>query len=188
MANILIVYGSTEGQTRKVVDFIASLLRDAGHTTLTADAEAVRTGPLLPEPDAVIVAASVHQGKHQDAVLQFVLAHAELLDSVPSAFLSVSLSARDEARRPEASGYVRAFLDETGWKPVLVDFVAGAIRYTSYGFAKKLVIRHIAKKAGLPTDTSRDYEYTDWEEVRRFTSEFSHKIEPAAYAGTTLVA
>ena len=34
------------------------------------------------------------------------------------------------------------------------------------------------KPGGLSTDTSRDYEYTDWEEVRRFAEDFLKRLVP----------
>ena len=38
----------------------------------------------------------------------------------------------------------------------------------------KLVMKRIAKKEGADTDTSRDYEYTDWDAVAEFAKDFSH--------------
>ena len=37
-------------------------------------------------------------------------------------------------------------------------------------------MRRIAKKAGAETDTSRDYEYTDWVALDRFVEEFGEEI------------
>jgi menaquinone-dependent protoporphyrinogen oxidase len=41
-------------------------------------------------------------------------------------------------------------------------------------------MRLIAKRAGGDTDTSVDYVYTDWEEVKRFTERFLEKLSPPA--------
>jgi menaquinone-dependent protoporphyrinogen oxidase len=35
------------------------------------------------------------------------------------------------------------------------------------------MMRRIVAKAGGDTDTSRDYEYTDWADVRTFAEEFA---------------
>ena len=46
--------------------------------------------------------------------------------------------------------------------------VAGALAYSQYNFLVKLVMKGIARRAGAPTDTSRDYEFTDWPAVDAF--------------------
>jgi menaquinone-dependent protoporphyrinogen oxidase len=37
-------------------------------------------------------------------------------------------------------------------------------------------MQQIAKKGGKDTDTSRDYEYTDWAVLDRFVEEFAAEI------------
>jgi hypothetical protein len=37
-------------------------------------------------------------------------------------------------------------------------------------------MKQIAKRAGSGTDTSRDYEYTDWGALDAFVNEFAQKI------------
>jgi len=177
MARILMVYGTTEGQTRKIVETIGDLAA-AGHEVETADAEAVRADWFLTDPDAVLLAASVHIGKHPPSVGRFVMDHRARLEAIPSAFLSVSLAASgDAAACDEAGGYVATFLSETGWKPAMTGIVAGALPYSRYGFLKRLMMKQIAKRKGLPTDTSCDHEFTDWNEVRRFAAEFFRIVE-----------
>jgi menaquinone-dependent protoporphyrinogen oxidase len=36
-------------------------------------------------------------------------------------------------------------------------------------------MKRIVAKAGGDTDTTRDYEYTDWEDLRRFAQDFARK-------------
>jgi menaquinone-dependent protoporphyrinogen oxidase len=52
-----------------------------------------------------------------------------------------------------------------------------ALRYTRYNSLVRLVMRQISKKEGGDTDTSRDYEYTDWGAVDRFAVEFLSEVE-----------
>lgn len=64
MANIYIPYGTVEGQTAQIAEYIAELIRARGHQAETADLR--RSGDTLPAGyDGVIVAASVHMGKHE---------------------------------------------------------------------------------------------------------------------------
>jgi menaquinone-dependent protoporphyrinogen oxidase len=178
MPTILIVYGSTEGQTRKIAGFMADEARQSGFDVLVSSIEDVPHDFVNPPPDAVIVAASVHVGKHTPAPAQFVGEHGDLLEDVPTAFLSVSLSAVGD-KQTDADGYLTAFLEETGWQPALRGITGGALRYSQYGFLKRQLMKSIARASGLPTDTTYDYEYTDWEMVRGFTHELlAHAGEP----------
>ncbi len=61
---------------------------------------------------------------------------------------------------------------ETGWTPAITRHVAGALRYTEYDYFKRLIMRRIARQQGGDTDTSRDHEYTDWDDLTRFVDEF----------------
>ncbi len=38
-------------------------------------------------------------------------------------------------------------------------------------------MKRIVAKAGGGTDTTRDYEYTDWDDVRVFAREFAQRVE-----------
>jgi menaquinone-dependent protoporphyrinogen oxidase len=173
MSRILMVYGTTEGQTEHIVDVMASVAREAGHDVVTADVIGFGADWPEPRPEAVLVAGSVHAGRHPEALGRFVHSHRHRLEAVPTAFLSVSLSAAgDEAKRHEAETYVQTFLQETEWHPTMAGAVGGALRYSRYGFVKRVVMKQIAKSTGLPTDTSHDHELTDWAEVAHFAEEF----------------
>ena len=174
MANIYIPYGTVEGQTAQVAEYVAELIRAHGHQAETADLK--RSGDTLPAGyDGVIVAASVHMGKHEGHVTDFVKKNRAELDRLPSALMSVSLAAHgDEA---EAEGYVEKFEEETGWRPAHVGLFAGALLYTHYGFIKKHVMKKIAgDKGSLGTDTTRDYVYTEWDGVQRFTEDYLARL------------
>jgi menaquinone-dependent protoporphyrinogen oxidase len=108
-------------------------------------------------------------------VRDFVKRNPEALEHIPSAFFSVSLTARehtDEARA-QTNEYVEKLAQETGCHPDIVDVFGGALRYPQYGFVKRHLMKRISKdKGSADTDTSRDYEYTDWNDVRHFTEDF----------------
>src|ERR671910_2587250 len=170
MMRVLIAYGTTEGQTARISEYLAEVIRDHGYEANAVDIK----GSGAPEPDdydAVIVGASIHMGKHEDYVRDFVRENRDALERLPSAFFSVSLAAHDDTE--EAEGYIEEFVEETGWRPGMVGLFGGALLYTQYGFIKRYVMKKIARHKGSPdTDTSRDYVYTDWESVKHFAEEF----------------
>jgi menaquinone-dependent protoporphyrinogen oxidase len=54
----------------------------------------------------------------------------------------------------------------------------GALLYRQYGILKRLMMKKIVrdKPGNLSTDTSRDYVYTEWDEVRAFTERFLDRL------------
>jgi len=173
-----ILYATREGQTRRIAGRIATDLRAAGHDVDVIDLAAGRRIDLS-EYGSVCVASSVHLGKHERAAVAFVEDHRGELERLSAAFVSVSLSqrgvedlTRSESERRQSAADVRRVIDdfvkETSWTPACVFPVAGALVYTRYNFLLRFVMKRIAKKAGGPTDTTRDHELTDWAAVDSF--------------------
>lgn len=170
MARILVVYGTTDGHTAKVAHEMGAALRTAG-----AEARVLRASPSLAGPagyDGVIIAASLQAGGYQKPVRRWVQRHHQALNQLPTAFISVCLSVRDPAAAPALAAIMARFEDRCGWRPTVTKPVAGALLYRKYNWLKRWMMRRIVASHGGETDTSRDYEYTDWNDVRRFASEF----------------
>lgn len=168
MARIFIVWSSTEGQTRRIVQAIEGQIREAGHQLETMNADDPPRGWIFSKADAVLVAASIHMGHYTEGLRHVLKQQGQRMAALPSAFLSVCLSAADPAKQADADGYVEKLIAETGWQPSIVMSVGGALRYPEYSFFKRWMIRKIAAKGGLPTDTSQVHEFTDWDKVREF--------------------
>jgi menaquinone-dependent protoporphyrinogen oxidase len=138
--------------------------------------------------DGVIVAASVHIGDYQRTVAQWVRTHAKMLNDLPTAFLSVCLAVLEHNAKTkrEVAHIIGRFLARTGWRPPITKPIAGAVRYTRYGWLKRQMMKRIVGKAGGGTDTTRDYEYTDWNDLRAFAGAFARQFTTAeAMAGAT---
>jgi menaquinone-dependent protoporphyrinogen oxidase len=125
---------------------------------------------------ALIVGASIHMGKHDKSATDYVRKNLVALERLPSAFFSVSLAAQGDAE--EAQSYVEDFEKATGWRPAKTALFSGALLYTRYGFFKRRLMKKIVegKPGNLGTDTSRDYVYTEWDGVRRFTEDFLEEV------------
>lgn len=170
--NVLVLYSSTEGQTRKVAEWIASHVEAAGQQASLSDMGAEGRSPPIPAFDAVIVAASVHQGYHQESAASFVAAHLAELKQKPSAFISLSLSAALEGGQTEAQGYIDRFLEEAGWQPRARLPLAGAIRLSAYDYFERQVMKYIVMQKGVAHDLDVDYECTDWLALEGFVDTF----------------
>ena len=107
---------------------------------------------------------------------KFVAERRNELNSRPSAFFSVSLAAAGtEDQRQDAERYLRQFLERADWQPRMTAKFAGAVRYLEYGFLKRWMMKSIMKRAGRDTDTTRNHEYTDWDEVDQFATAFAQQ-------------
>lgn len=179
--NVLLLYATTEGQTKKIAEHLAGTLR-AGHTVTLHDMASNAKPPDVETFGAVICAASVHQGYHQDAAIDFVTATAAKLNARSTAYLSVSLAAAMPESRGEAQQYCERFLETTGLKPIAALTVAGAIRLSGYDYFERQVMKYILTQRGI-TDLTADYEFTDWDGLDKFARDFVERRAAAGDAG-----
>ncbi|HEY4999294.1 MAG TPA: menaquinone-dependent protoporphyrinogen IX dehydrogenase [Usitatibacter sp.] len=184
MAHILILYGTFDGQTARIAEHIgAALVRDHHHSVTVRAVEAPEAASEIDRCDAVIVGGAVRYGRFSKTLEAFVRAHGARIAALPNAFFSVCLSAR-KARDGHALAerYVDGFSARTAWQPRRTADFAGALAYSKYGFFRRLMMRIISLAAGGGTDTSRDYEYTDWHAVDAFAAGFAWKLDVARVA------
>lgn len=178
MPKVLIVYGTAYGQTEKIVRRFARRLEDAGITAVLARGDQIPAGTRPAEFDGIVVAGSVLYGKHQRYLETFVRLHLEHLARRPSAFISVcgAMSSRRPEAEAEASKYRLEFLKRTGWAPRLSESFAGGLAYSRYGLITRWVLQVISRYNGGPTDTSRDWEFTDWSAVEQMADDFAQVL------------
>ena len=93
MQPILVAYGTTEGQTRKIAEFIAERLRIRGHRVDLVDTATPAAQQLGASYQAAIVGGSLHQQRHQRSLEHFLKDNRVWLDAMPLALFSVSLAA-----------------------------------------------------------------------------------------------
>jgi len=169
MSEILIVFASTHGHTGKIAARIHEIITAEGHRAELRDV-ASATGLKPTDYDAVIVGASIHAGHHQKKLVEWATQHATALNMVSSAFFSVCLTAAedDDESRAATRAYLDEFEEHTGWTPRMRTTFAGALQYREYDFMTRLLMRIMMKRGDHPTDTGRDYDYTDWDAVEDF--------------------
>jgi menaquinone-dependent protoporphyrinogen oxidase len=97
------------------------------------------------------------------------------LNQRPTAFVSVCLAVLNRTPKVDRDleANLQRFFDETGWKPEESKVVAGALLYTKYPWWKRWMMRRIVAKEHGDVDTSRDYVYTDWDDLEEFVIRFS---------------
>lgn len=172
---VLVIYGTSYGQTAKIARRIADTLQQRDLAVELCDAG--KAGPSLHLEDyqIIVVGASLIARGIQPSIQAFVSTHGALLNRVPSAFYLVSASAgsASEAGRAAAQKILDGFLATSRWAPRFAASIAGAINYTKYGFLLRWYMKRASARNGGNTDTSRDHEYTDWKQVDRFAADIA---------------
>jgi menaquinone-dependent protoporphyrinogen oxidase len=180
MSRVLVLFGTTYGQTANVALAIEGRLRLRCHQVLVADAALACPRPA--DYDAVVIAASVHAGRYQQEVVDWVATHAATLNRMPTAFLSVCLGVlrRTPKVDRELRAVMAAFLETTGWTPQRTAMIAGAVHYTRYGALVRWLMYFIMKRNA--PEMTRDYEFTDSDVVGRFADQFEAAVRQDAAA------
>lgn len=176
--HILIVFGTIEGQTQKIAETIAGIIRNNGHeVTLISEKHSLKNFS-IDEFNAAIIGGSIHMSRYPSIVNKFVSENIDWLKSVPSAFFTVcmGINSKNSESREKARSFGVNFVADSGWQPQLIKTFAGAVKYTQYNFITRFIMKRISRKEGGSTDTSKDHEYTDWGDVQNFAEEFLVKI------------
>ncbi len=168
MKKYLIVYNSKYGQTEKIARYIQHGLKTNSIDCTLHDI--TKSDPELNEFDRVIIGGSVYAGKFNKYLIGWAQRSRSSINRKDPVFFSVALNAADT--RPQArkddQRLINEFIKATGLKPTLTESIAGALNYRDYNFVIRFIIKKISQKAGGPTDTSKNYELTDWQKVDSF--------------------
>jgi menaquinone-dependent protoporphyrinogen oxidase len=189
MAKVLIVFNTIEGQTGKIARQIGTELRNLGHAVDEFNTSGKEESPLISTYDGFVVGAPVHVSGYPSNLRKWVKFNAKDLSAQPGAFFSVCLGilqTNDVSAQKAERNIVTEFFEWSSWRPALWAIFAGALPYSKYGVIKRFVMKRISARAGGDTDTSRDYEYTNWDDVRRFANEFSAEINSRRQGGALL--
>ncbi len=172
---VLILFASREGQTGKIANRLCEHLQQSG---LTVDVVDAADDPAIARLDLaayqlLVFGASLHAGGLERELKRFIDSNADRIGASARSFFLVSLSAAtsDPELRAESLADAREKMNRQLPVPFDdVEMVAGALRYSMYSRPVKWLMQRIASQAGEETDPSRDYEYTDWQQVEGYAA------------------
>ena len=163
MQKSIIIYSSVDGHTKEICEKIA------GHMIGDSDIFSVDDNPEIQNYEKIIIGASIRYGTYRTKLFDFIESNIEVISEKENAFFSVNVVARKaEKNTPNTNPYVQKFLNSTTWIPNKVEVFAGKIDYPKYKFLDKYAIKFIMLITKGPTDTSKRYEFTDWDKVKNF--------------------
>ena len=182
--NIGIYYATRYGQTKRIAHFLGESFMNLGWEVYVTN---LRDGGGVPEVEnfsAVLVGAPVYMHGYPRKVRHFVEQNRLALMMIPSTgFFSTSLMATPGTPEAyaEALGPARHFLDEVSWTPDWIASFPGALNYAEYNPMMRWVMQGISRREKGPTDASKDYELTRWEEVTKFAQDFNEGAPQSPY-------
>lgn len=182
-ADVLIVFETGEGQTAKIAQVLSERLRELGRSVALHRAGELPAGLQPSAYRFALIGDSIHAGGFHRPLRRFVRTHRAALTAMPHAAFLVSMSAaqQDPVERRRALDEVHAhFHRQTGWHPEVQIDIAGALMYRAYNPLVRWIMRRIARQAGGQTDTSRNWEYTDWEQVDALARDVAKRVRGAA--------
>ncbi|NNL06510.1 MAG: menaquinone-dependent protoporphyrinogen IX dehydrogenase [Gammaproteobacteria bacterium] len=168
MANILILYSTTDGHTLEICQYLKQVIENNGNRV---SLKSVDEGSDFDMGafDKLVIGASIRYGKHAKQVYDVIKKNQKILDSKPNAFFSVNVVARKpEKNTPETNPYLKKFLKQIDWQPQQLAVFAGKLNYPIYSYWDKQIIRFIMWMTKGPTDPETVVDYTDWKQVESF--------------------
>lgn len=168
MANILILYSTTDGHTLEICQYLKQVIENNGNRV---SLKSVDEGSDFDMGafDKLVIGASIRYGKHAKQVYDVIKKNQKILDSRPNAFFSVNVVARKpEKNAPETNPYLKKFLKQIDWQPQQLAVFAGKLNYPIYSYWDKQIIRFIMWMTKGPTDPETVVDYTDWKQVESF--------------------
>ena len=170
MESTLIIYSSTDGQTKNICSRIGEFLSNDIPAKIISLSDATKND--IEKYDRVIIGASIRYGRHRKELFEFIETNLDELTKKDNAFFSVNVVARkSEKNTPETNPYMQKFLLKTSWVPQRLAVFAGKIDYPKYNFFDKQMIRFIMWVTKGPTNIKNTYEFTDWNKVDSFAKE-----------------
>ncbi len=171
---ISIFIATRNGQTRAIANYMKDkAMKESGGAVFVEVSEISRKTSHLNVPhdtDLILLGAPVYAQKFPSFFIKWVQKHRQDFKGKKTAFFSVSLNAVD--KRPECrkadDALIRKFINNTGWVPNFVASLGGALKYQSYNWVMKRIMRRISASAGGPTDMGVDHILTDWNIVDSF--------------------
>lgn len=169
---VLIVYGTVEGHTGKIAQFVEQKAQAMGHDVVMVDTVRRRAEVALDDVDRVVLAASVHERRHPQEFEVFVTALRDQLNKRKTLMLSVSLSAAFDNGMEEAQDYLTEMKMRTDFTPDAEMLVAGAVKTGSYDYFESQIVRHVVLNDRDYDPGQGDHEFTDWNALEETLGSF----------------
>lgn len=164
----LLLYSSRFGYTRKIALTLQQQWQKQG---IQVDLKDLFSMPTIQagEYDKIIIGASIRYGHYAPQLAQWTQQHQKLLNSLPTAFFSVSILASKPTRNTaQTHTYTRKFFEKSVWQPKQIGIFAGELHYAKYHLVDRYLMKMVMWLNKGETDLNAHIEMTDWQQVTTF--------------------
>ena len=160
--NVLIIFETIEGQTRKIVEFVEQQLRSAGQSVKFFNTNDRLGSVSFEGVDKVVLAAPVHERRHPKSFEIFVSTSLAELQACQTLLISVSLKAAFPEGLEEAQAYLTEMEKRTGFVANRRILTAGAVRANGYDYYESQIVQSVALEGHNVELINGVREFTDW--------------------------
>jgi len=184
LKSVLIVFTSRFGSTDEIAHEIADELESKHniHTQVLNLQDGIKV-PLLVNFDGVIVGSGIKMGRWTKESYNFLKKNQTTLNNkVLGVFVSSGEAANPKNHVEARNKYLKRILDRTGIKADMMEAFGGVFDFSSsssYSFLEKKIVRRLARsiEGGIIVDDDRMNDFRDWDNIRKWASEFSHLVK-----------
>jgi menaquinone-dependent protoporphyrinogen oxidase len=173
----LIVFETVEGQTRKIVDFVAQQMRSAGYEVQLFDTHDRLETLSFEGIGKVVLAAPVHERRHPAGFETFIATNLDGLKARNTLLISVSLKAAFLESIDEAQDYLIEMKMRTRFEPDKEILAAGAVRTKSYDYYESQIVKTVALEGRKVALVNGVREFTNWDDLGADVADFL-TVEP----------
>ena len=169
---VLIIFDTVEGQTRKIADFVARRVLAEGNSVQYFSAEDKLGDISFDGIDKVVLAAPVHERRHPPGFEVLISTSRAELAARQTLMISVSLKAGFPEGRDEAQDYLTEMKMRTRFEPTQEVLVAGAVRTASYDYFERQVVNNVVLDGRSVALVDGVREFTDWDALAETVDAF----------------
>lgn len=181
MAQVLLLYGTRYGTTKEISDEIEKIIQEKGFETESYNLNdiSVKDIPPLDKYDGVILGSGIKINRWTKAAKKFLNKRISELKTMQNT-MGLYVCCGEAAKKSDIKGaiekYITAKLEDTGFKPSLIDAFGGAydLREGSAikGMTRKIVIGIMQKEEGIENPDRKMHDFRDWGQIKAFATKF----------------
>jgi menaquinone-dependent protoporphyrinogen oxidase len=173
----LVVYGSRYGTAAEIAQEIADVIENEGNEVDLKDVRAIKKFDVSPY-DLIVVGSGIKMGKWTKGSLKFLKDNkSQLANKKVALFVSCGAANEEKSRDEGWENYLKKVATENlEGEPVELGLFGSVYDPNAkHGLMYKLTNRFYKKeleKQGI--DTTKRYDYRDWDEIRAWASNLAH--------------
>ncbi len=130
--------------------------------------------------DHVIIGSPIYMGRFPRRFSRWINQNRSCLKGIRTSLFTFSLNAADQHHKAKSMNdlLLRRYSKNLAVKSKFVASFAGSLAFKEYGFFTKLIMKYISRSNGGPTDSTKNFELTNWKEIEKFAKTIRLTVSP----------